>query len=67
MDRGLPLGLFRGVRTFTLTPQGGQTHLRVSEEFTGPLLPLVRRNLPDLGQAFTDYVSAVKYRAEIMP
>ncbi|HEX9089386.1 MAG TPA: SRPBCC domain-containing protein [Arthrobacter sp.] len=63
---GLPWGLFKGVRTFTLTPHGGMTHLRVREEFTGPLLVPLWNTVPDLERAFTDYVSAVKKRAELL-
>jgi hypothetical protein len=61
---GVPLGLYRGVRTFTLSPQGGKTHLRVTEEFSGPLLGLMQ--MPAMGQDCTGYISAVKERAELI-
>lgn len=36
---GMPLGLFRGVRTFTLAPgANGTTRFRMREEYTGPML-----------------------------
>lgn len=38
----LPLGLFRSVRTFTLSNQDTMTHLRVQEEFTAPLARLTK-------------------------
>ncbi|HET9348215.1 MAG: hypothetical protein K0R37_2761 [Arthrobacter sp.] len=63
---GLPWGLFKSVCTFTLTPHGGMTHLRVREEFTGPLLGPMWSTVPDLERAFADYVSAVKERAELL-
>lgn len=63
---GLPLGLFTGVRTFTLSPQNGKTHLKVREEFSGPLLGMIWRTVPDLGQDCTGYVNAVKERAELI-
>jgi hypothetical protein len=63
---GLPLGLFKGVRTFTLTPQGGMTRLRVREEYSGALLRLAGRPMPGMGQELTDYVTAVKTRAELI-
>lgn len=63
---GLPLGLFTGVRTFTLSPQDGKTHLRVREEFSGPLLDLIWRTVPDRGQNCARYVNAVKERAELI-
>ncbi len=35
---GMPLGLFKGVRTFTLTPEGaGPTRFHMREEYSGPL------------------------------
>jgi hypothetical protein len=61
---GMPLGLFRGVRTFTVTEEGGATRLSVVEEFTGPLLPLMRRSMPDLQPSFDQYVAGVRARAE---
>lgn len=63
---GLPLGLFRGVRPFTLSPQRGMTQLRVKEEFSGPLLGLMDKTMADTEQALTDYVNAVKERAELL-
>jgi hypothetical protein len=65
--RGLPLGLLTGVRTFTLEPLGRMTHLRVKEEFTGPLCGLLLCEfVSDTQQAFTEYVEAVRKRAEIL-
>jgi hypothetical protein len=62
---GMPLGLFKGVRTFTLTPQpGGGTRFEMREEFTGPLLPLIWRSMPDLGPSFTRFANGLKARAE---
>ena len=63
---GLPWGLFKSVCTFTLTPRGGMTHLRVREEFTGPLLGPLWSTVPDIERSFADYVSAVKKRAELL-
>lgn len=62
---GMPLGLFKGERTFTLTDRGdGSTHVVVREEFSGLLLPLIGRTIPDLSGAFTDFVQGLKTRAE---
>lgn len=63
---GLPLGLFTGVRTFSLSPENGKTYLKVREEFRGPLLGMIRRTVPDMGQDCTGYVNAVKDRAELI-
>jgi hypothetical protein len=61
---GMPLGLFRGVRTFRLTPRDGGTDFTVREEYTGPLLPLIWRSMPDLGPSFTRFAHGLKQRAE---
>ena len=62
---GMPLGLFKGVRTFTLSPQGnGVTTLTVREEYTGPLLSLIWRSMPDLQPSFNQFANGLKQRAE---
>lgn len=62
---GMPLGLFRGVRTFTLRPDGhGATRFEMREEYTGPLLPLIWRSMPDLGPSFEQFAKGLKKRAE---
>lgn len=62
---GMPLGLFKGVRTFTLSPEGaGTTKFAMREEYTGPLLPLIWRSMPDLGPSFEQFARGLKQRAE---
>lgn len=62
---GMPLGLFKGERTFTLSRQSdGKTQVDVREQFTGLLLPLFGRTIPDLTQSFEDFVNGLKQRAE---
>ena len=62
---GMPLGLFKGERTFTLTPQGnGSVEFTLREVFTGPLLPLIGRSLPDLTASFEQFAAGLKSRAE---
>ena len=62
---GLPLGLFKGERTFTITPNGdGSVTFKSQEEFTGVLMPLFGRAIPDLTQTFRDFVAGLKQEAE---
>ena len=62
---GMPLGLFTGVRTYTLTPEGeGRTRFDMREEFSGPLLPLIWRSMPDMNDSFRQFASGLKARAE---
>ena len=62
---GMPLGLFKGVRTFTLTPRGDSgTNFKMREEYSGPLLGMIWKSMPDLGPAFEEWAACVKKRAE---
>jgi hypothetical protein len=62
---GLPLGLFKGERTFTLTPQGnGSTEFTLREEFSGPLLGIFGRSIPDMTATFEQFAAGLKRRAE---
>jgi len=62
---GMPLGLFRGVRTYSLEPQGpAQTLFTMREEYSGPLLGLIWRSMPDLQPSFDTFAKGLKERAE---
>jgi len=56
---------FKGVRTFELTPQpGGSTAFVMQECFSGLMLPLVGRLMPDMGPVFERYAADLKHEAE---
>ena len=61
---GMPLGLFKGVRTFTLTPETGRTRFTMREEYTGPLLGMMWKSMPDLGPSFHQFADGLKQQAE---
>jgi len=61
---GMPLGLFKGVRTYTLTPRDGGVEFAMQEGFSGPLSPLIERSIPDLQPSFDEFAAALKRRAE---
>lgn len=61
---GMPLGLFNGVRTFTLTPTSAGTRFRMHEAFTGLLAPLIFRSIPDLTPSFRKFALGLKTLAE---
>ena len=45
---GLPLGLFKGERTFELRPTtGGGVEFTMREDYTGWLAPLITKSIPD--------------------
>jgi hypothetical protein len=57
---GMPLGLFRGVRTFELQPDGGGSEFTMSEVFSGPLSGLITKAIPDLTESFDQFADALK-------
>lgn len=62
---GLPLGLFKSERTHLLTPsENGSTTFHTEEIFSGPLLPIFSRTLPDLTESFEAFVAGLKQQAE---
>ena len=57
--------LFKGVRTFLLQPRpDGATEFAMTERFSGLLLPLVRRSLPDFRPVFERYADDLRRKAE---
>lgn len=62
---GMPLGLFKGVRTFTLDPQAdGSVTYTLREEFSGPMLGMIAPSLPDQTASFQAHVEGLKAFAE---
>ncbi len=57
--------MFRGVRTFTLTPKpNGTTEFAMSEAFSGLMLPMIKGSLPDFRASFDTYAADLKRAAE---
>ncbi|HMD02554.1 MAG TPA: SRPBCC domain-containing protein, partial [Candidatus Baltobacteraceae bacterium] len=50
---GMPLGLFKGERTFDLRPSAdGSVEFSMREEYSGLMAPLITKSIPDLQPAF---------------
>lgn len=57
--------MFKGVRTFTLTPNpDGTTVFEMKEEFRGMMLPMIKGSLPDFAPIFEVYAADLKRTAE---
>jgi uncharacterized protein YndB with AHSA1/START domain len=57
--------LFKGVRTFTLTPRpDGGVEFSMVEVMSGVMLPLIKSSLPDLAQPFEQFAADLKREAE---
>ena len=62
---GMPLGLFRGVRTYSLQPGAdGTTRFHMREVYSGPLLGMMWSRMPNLQPSFDTFVNGLKARAE---
>lgn len=66
LSGGLPLNMVTGTRSFQLTPQANGHTLFVMEEiFSGWLMPILGRAIPDLSQSFEDFAVALQNRVEL--
>jgi hypothetical protein len=64
-EDGMPMGMFSGVRTFTLTPQAdGTTAFTMAEVFSGGMLGMIEGSLPDFTSDFEHFAADLKKRAE---
>jgi len=62
---GMPLGLFKGERTFSLNPsENGTVHFDMREVFSGPMLALIGKSLPDMTEPFQKFAEGLKAKAE---
>ena len=62
---GMPLGLFVGRRSYTLTENiPGKTTFTMSEEFSGLLAPLITKSIPDLQPLFVEFAACLKRTSE---
>ena len=61
---GMPLGLFKGERTYTLTNKDGGVEFAMREEFSGLMAPLITKSIPDLQPSFDKFAADLKRCAE---
>lgn len=62
---GMPIGLLKGVRTFKidkLSPD--ECRFTLSEQFSGPMMRLISRSIPDMTAAFEGFCRGLKELAE---
>lgn len=62
---GMPLGLFKGERTYGIVDRGtDRCEFTMVEEFSGPLAPLISKAIPDLTDSFDLFADGLKRAAE---
>lgn len=64
LEGGMPFGLFTGVRTYSLTPASGGTDFSMREEYSGPLLGMMAKQMPNLQPSFDQFAAGLKAQAE---
>jgi uncharacterized protein YndB with AHSA1/START domain len=61
---GLPLGLFVGRRSFTVTPVAGGVEFKLHLKMSGPLSSLILKSVGDRQPEIDSFTAALKRRAE---
>ncbi|MBC7869472.1 MAG: SRPBCC domain-containing protein [Chitinophagaceae bacterium] len=62
---GMPLGLFKDEITFTLVPLASdRVKFSLEEIFSGLILPIIGRNIPDMNATLAEFVTGLKAQAE---
>lgn len=62
---GMPLGLFRGQRTYELNlTESGAVEFGMHERFSGLFSPMITRSIPDLQPSFEEFAACLKREAE---
>lgn len=62
---GMPFGLFKGERTFSLEPTAeNQVLFSLTEEFSGLMEQMISKSIPDLQPSFEAFASGLKARVE---
>lgn len=62
---GMPLGLFKGERTYAITPiDAGGVTFTMREVFSGLMAGMITKSIPDLNPSFDEFVACLKREAE---
>jgi hypothetical protein len=62
---GMPLGLFKGVRTYEVKSNGdGTSDFSMEEVFSGLMEPLISKSIPDQTDSFNQFADGLKVAAE---
>ncbi|MCL1592954.1 MAG: SRPBCC domain-containing protein [Actinomycetia bacterium] len=62
---GMPLGLFRGKRTYTVMESTPDTvAFSMRETYSGPMASMITKAIPDLSESFDQFADSLKTAAE---
>jgi hypothetical protein len=63
-EGGMPFGLFRGVRRFELASVDEETNFHMREDYSGPMLAMIWKSMPDLTPSFATFADGLKSLSE---
>lgn len=63
-EDGMPLGLFSGVRTYSIDVVEGKTRFTMSEVFSGGMSGMIVGSIPDMRPSFEAFAADLKKAAE---
>ena len=66
-EGGMPFGLFKGVRSYTLAPAPGGVSFHLEEVYSGLLSGLITKSIPDLTPSFETFANGLKAASERTP
>ena len=62
---GMPLGLFKGARTYSVTANDdGTSEFSMDEVYSGLMAPLITKSIPDMTDSFAQFADGLKAAAE---
>lgn len=65
LSDGMPLGLFKGVRTYQIDKTDDTTcRFTMEEAYSGLMLGMIAKHLPDMNEAFVSFCNGLKKEAE---
>ena len=63
-EGGMPLVLFMGARSYTLTLPSVGVEFSMQEVYSGLMSPLIEKSIPDMQPAFEEFAACLKKAAE---
>lgn len=61
---GMPLGLFKGTRMYTLAETAAGVQFTMTEVYTGPMAGMITKSIPNLTPSFEKFAQGLKAESE---
>ena len=60
----MPLGLFKGERTYTIDKQAAGVQFGMTEVYSDTMSGMITKKIPDLQPSFDEFAAALKAKVE---